>query len=69
MPNYMVGTKHGEEGENPPNKQASAGIWNGNRDTNVGEIVHMNENETVLETMNEGVEETIAILGEREFGI
>ena len=26
MPNYMVWTKHGEEGENPHDKQASAGI-------------------------------------------
>ena len=61
MPNYMVWTKHGEEGENPPDEQASAGIHNRNRDTNVGETGHMNENETVLETMNEGVKETVAI--------
>ena len=52
-----------EEGENPPDKQASTGIWNHNRDTNVGEIEHVNENETVLETVNEGVEETVAVLG------
>jgi hypothetical protein len=38
MPNYMVWAKHGEEGENPPDKQASAVIWNRNRNTNVGEI-------------------------------
>jgi hypothetical protein len=63
MPNYMVWTKHGEEGENPLDEQALAGIRIHNRDTNVGEIGHMNENEMVLETMKEGVEETIAILG------
>ena len=63
MPDYMVWMKHGEEGENPPDEQASAGIRNRNRDTNVGETGHVNENETVLETVNEGVEETIAILG------
>ena len=62
MPNYMVWTKHGEEGENPPDEQASAGIRNHNKDTNVGETWHVNENETVLETMNEGVEEIIAVL-------
>ena len=39
------------------------GIWNRNRDTNVGETGHVNENETVLETMNEGVEETVAVPG------
>jgi hypothetical protein len=39
------------------------GIWNRNRDKNVGEIGHVNENETVLEIVNEGVEEIIAILG------
>jgi hypothetical protein len=32
-----------------------------NRNTNVGEIGHMNENETVLETVNEGVKKTIVI--------
>jgi hypothetical protein len=37
-------------------------IWNHRRDTNVGEIGHLNENEIVLETMNEGVQETIAVL-------
>ena len=63
MLNYMVWTKHGEEGKKPPDEQASAGIRNRNMDTNVGETGHMNENETVLETVNEGVEETIAILG------
>ena len=63
MPNYMVWTKHGEEGENPPDEQASAGIRNRNRDTNVGEIGHVNDNETVLETVNDGVEETITVLG------
>jgi len=63
MPNYMVWMKHGEEGENPPDEQASAGIRNHNRDTNVGKIGHVNENETVLETMNEGVKETVAVLG------
>ena len=26
MPNYMVWMKHGEEGENPPDKQDSVGI-------------------------------------------
>ena len=66
MPNYMVWMKHGEEGENPPDEQASAGIRNRNRDTNVGKTGHMNENEMVLEIMNEGVKETIAV---REFGI
>jgi biopolymer transport protein ExbD len=63
MPNYMVWTKHGEEGENPPDEQASVGIRNRNRDTNVGEIGHVNENEMVLKTMNEGVEETVAVPG------
>ena len=63
MPNYMVWTKHGEEGENPPDEQASAGIQNRNRDTNVGETGHVNENETVQEIVNEGVEETVAVLG------
>ena len=63
MPNYMVGTKHGEEGENPTDEQASTGIRNHNKDTNVGETRHVNENEMVLETMNEGVEETITVLG------
>ena len=62
MPNYMVWTKHREEGENPPDEQASVGIGNHNRDANVGETRHVNENETVLETMNEGVEEIIAVL-------
>ena len=56
MPNYMVWTKHGEEGKNPPDEQASAGIQNRNRDTNVGKTGHVNENEMVLETMNEGIE-------------
>ena len=56
MPNYMVWMKHGEEGKNPPDEQASADIHNRNRDTNVGEIGHMNEKETVLETVNEGIE-------------
>ena len=55
MPIYMVWTKHGKEGENPRNEQASVGIRNRNRDTNVGKTGHMNENEMVLETMNEGV--------------
>ena len=32
-------------------------------DKNVGEIGHMNENETVLETMNKGVEEIVAVPG------
>jgi biopolymer transport protein ExbD len=59
----MVWTKHGEEGENPLDEQASAGIRIRNRDTNVGEIGHVNKNETVLETVKEGVEETVAILG------
>jgi hypothetical protein len=63
MSNYMVWMKHGEEGENPLDEQASAGIWIRNRDTNVGEIGHVNKNEMVLETVNEDVEETIAILG------
>ena len=61
MPNYMDLTKYGEEGENPPDEQASAGIRNRNMDTNVGETGHMNENETVLETVNEGVEESFAV--------
>ena len=39
------------------------GIWNRNRDTNVGETGHVNENETVQEIVNEGVEETVAVLG------
>ena len=39
------------------------GIRNRNRDTNVGETGNVNENETVLETVNEGVEESVAILG------
>jgi hypothetical protein len=52
-----------EEGENPPEEQASAGIGNGNKDTNVGETGHMNENDIVLETVNEGVEETVAVPG------
>jgi len=39
------------------------GIRNRNRDTNVGKIGHVNENETVLETMNKGVEEIVAVLG------
>ena len=63
MPNYMVWTKHGEESENPPDEKASAGIRSCKRDTNVGEIRHVNEDEMVLETMNEGVEETVAVLG------
>jgi hypothetical protein len=65
MTNYMVWTKHGEEGDNPPDEQASVGssIWKRRRDTNVGEIGHMNENEIVLETVNEGVEETITVPG------
>ena len=63
MPNYMVWMKYREEGENPPDEQASAGIRNRNRDTNVGKTGHLNENEMVLETMNEGVEETVAIPG------
>ena len=63
MPNYMVWTKHREEGENPPDEQASAGIRNHNKDTNVGETRHVNENETVLETVNEGVEETVTVPG------
>ena len=37
------------------------GIRNRNRDTNVGKIGHVNENETVLEIVNEGVEETIVV--------
>ena len=47
MPNYMVWTKHGEEGENPPNEQAPVGssIGQRERDTNVGEAEPMNENE------------------------
>ena len=61
MPNYMVWTKHGEESENPPDEKASAGIRSCKRDTNVGEIRHVNEDEMVLETMNEGVEETFAV--------
>jgi hypothetical protein len=61
MPNYMVWMKHGEEGENPPDEQGSVGIWNHNRDTNVGKTGHVNENEMVIETMNEGVKETVAI--------
>jgi hypothetical protein len=32
MPNYMVWTKHGEEGENPLDEQASAGMQNHKRD-------------------------------------
>ena len=48
MPNYMVWMKHGEEGGNPPDEQASIGIWNRNRDTNVGKTGHVNENEMVL---------------------
>jgi hypothetical protein len=32
-----------------------------NRDTNVGETGYVNENETILETMNEGVKKTIVI--------
>jgi hypothetical protein len=63
MPNYMVWTKHGEESKNPHDEQASVGIWNCNRDTNVGKTGHVNENETVLETINKGVKETIVILG------
>ena len=63
MPNYMVWTKHGEEGKNPPDEQTLVGIKNQNRDTNVGKTRHVNENETVLETVNEGVEETVAIPG------
>ena len=39
------------------------GIRNHNRDTNVGKTGHVNENETVLETMNEGGKETIALPG------
>ena len=62
MTNYMVWMQHGEEGKNPPDEQASADIHNRNRDTNVGEIGHVNDNETVLETVNEGVEETVAVL-------
>jgi hypothetical protein len=65
MPNYLVWTKHREEGENPPKEQASTGIGNGNRDTNVGETGHMNENDIVLETVNEGVEETIVVPGNK----
>ena len=65
MPNYKDLTKYGEEGENPPDEQASAGIRNRNMDTNVGETGHMNENETVLETVNEGVEETLAVSGNK----
>ena len=61
MPNYMVLTKHGEEGENPLDEQASVGIQNHNWDTNVGETWHVNENEMVLEIMNEVVKETIAV--------
>ena len=63
MTNDMVWTKHGEESENPPDEKASVGIRSHKRDTNVGEIGHVNENETVLETMNEGVKETVTILG------
>jgi hypothetical protein len=63
MPNYMVWMKHGEEGENPPDEQASVGIRNHNRDTNVGKIGHVNENEMVLETVNEGVEQAVTIPG------
>ena len=63
MPNYMVWMKHGEEGKNPPDEQASAGIRNHNKDTNVGKIGHVNENEMVLEIVKEGVEETVAIPG------
>ena len=63
MLNCVVWMKHGEEGENPPDEQASAGIHNRNRDTNIGETWHVNENETVLETMNEGVKETITVSG------
>ena len=62
MTNYMVWTKNGEEGKNPLDEQASVGIRNRNRDTNVGKIGHVNKNETVLEIVNEGVEETIAVL-------
>ena len=43
-PNYMVCTKHGEEGKNPPDEQASSGIQNRKRDTNVGEMGYVNEN-------------------------
>ena len=39
------------------------GIQNRNRDKTVGKIGHVNENETVLETINEGVKETVAVLG------
>ena len=39
------------------------GIWNRNRDTNVGETGHVNENETVLETVNEGVKEIVTVPG------
>ena len=63
MTNDMVWTKHGEESENPPDEKASAGIRSCKRDTNVGEAGPMNKNEPVLETMNVGVEETIAVLG------
>ena len=61
MPNNMVWMPHGEEGENPPDEQASMGIWNRNRDTKVGEIGHVNENEMVLETMNVAIQDTISI--------
>ena len=61
MPNYMVWMKHGEEGKNPPDEQASTGIQNHIRDTNVGETRHVNE--MVLETVNEGVKETITVSG------
>ena len=44
MLDNMVWTKHGEEGENPPDEQASSGIQNRKRDTNVGEIGYVNEN-------------------------
>ena len=31
------------------------GIWNHNRDTNIGQIGHVNENETVLDQMIDAV--------------
>ena len=69
MLDNMVWTKHGEEGENPPDEQASAGIRNRNRDTNVGEIGHVNDNETVLETVNEGVKKPLPSRGMRVWHI
>ena len=65
MANYIVWTKHGEEGENPPDEVGSAFVTLGKQKqgTIIHETGHQSENVKVRETMSDFVHKTISISG------